>query len=294
MAKKPAPEQKAPESKPAPKAALPDRSTILKSLGLRIGLPLVAGWLVAAFVNHWIAYAVVGALTVAAAGLVLWSLRRLEGSRKVADILGGADVTDKEGRKSALEKLDEMKEGGLAKTLAKSQLLAADDPEAALRELETVDLKKALPAEADQVRFQRALIHLTRAEVDLARQLVDGIDLSRHEDPKTRGAMGSVIAEAWGRSGQAKKAKETLDLFDPADPVYADVALQIFRARAFVFASLNDTKAMKAALRKLASENPQYLGVFLQKRVHPLLEKEAKQMFMQSGAAPKRKVQYQR
>ncbi len=292
MAKQPS--QAPSEPKPAAKPAVPDRGAIMRSLGLRLGLPLLAIWLVAVFVNHWGAYALAGTLTVAAAGLVVWSLRRLGSSREVANILESTNVADKEGRKAALEKLDEMKRGGLAKTLAKSQLLAADDPEAALRELETVDLKKALPAEADQVRFQRALIHLTRGEVDLARQLVDGIDLSRHEDPKNRAAMGAVVAEAWGRSGQAKKAKETLELFDPSDATYAEVALQLHRARAFVFASLNDTKAMKSALRRLAADNPQYLGVFLQKRVHPLLEKEARQMFMQSGAAPKRKMQYQR
>ena len=52
-------------------------------------------------------------------------------------------------------------------------------------------------------------------------------------------------------------------------------------------------KAMKTALRKLAKENPQYLSGFLMKKVHPLLEREAKQMLLQSGAVP-RKMQIKR
>jgi hypothetical protein len=105
--------------------------------------------------------------------------------------------------------------------------------------------------------------------------------------------MSAVVAEAWGRSGQAKKAKDTLELFDPEDATFAEIRPQIWRAHAFVSAALQDTKQMRRALRKLAAENPQYLAIFLAKKVHPLLEREAKQMLVQSGAVP-RKVKYQR
>ena len=53
-------------------------------------------------------------------------------------------------------------------------------------------------------------------------------------------------------------------------------------------------KQVRRALRKLAAENPQFLSLFLVKRVHPLLAQEAKQMYLKSGAAPQRRMQYQR
>ena len=40
--------------------------------------------------------------------------------------------------------------------------------------------------------------------------LVDAIDLSRQQDPKARAMMGSVVAEAWARTGQGKKAADTI------------------------------------------------------------------------------------
>jgi MoxR-like ATPase len=285
------------DEKPAPASAkpvMPQSGEVLKSLGIRLGLPLLAAWIIAGFVNHWIGYAVVGSITAAAGGLAFWAWRRLEKTKAVANILGAIEPTDKAGRQAAIEKLDkDFKKGDLAATFAKSQLMMQDDPDAALRELETIDLAKALPAEADQARFQRALIHLTRGEVDAARKLVDPIDLTRHEDARSRAMIGAVVAEAWGRTGQAKRAKDTLELFDPEDASFADIRPQLWRARAFVYASLNDMKQVRRALKKLSAENPQYLSIFLVKKVHPLLEKEAKQMLMASGAVPRRQ-QYSR
>ena len=292
MAKKS--DETAASSTPPKALAAPVGADVMKSLALRLGLPIVAGWLVAAFINHWIAYSVVGAVTVAAAGLAVWALRRLQKTRAVADILGAVSPTDKAGRKAAIEKLDkDFKKGDLAATFARAQLMMQDDPDAALRELESIDLTKGLPVEADQARFQRALIHLTKGEVDAARKLVDAIDLSRHEDVKQRAMIGAVVAEAWGRSGQAKKARDALELYDPEEAGFAEIRPQLWRARAFVYAALNDMKQVRRALKKLTAENPQYLSIFLVKRVHPLLEKEAKQMLQQSGAMPRR-VQYQR
>jgi thiol:disulfide interchange protein len=44
-------------------------------------------WLVAAFFNAWWGYALAGALSVVAGGVVYWGWRRTERSLKVADIL---------------------------------------------------------------------------------------------------------------------------------------------------------------------------------------------------------------
>lgn len=281
-----------PPSVDAKKPTMPSERQILRDVGLRLGLPVIAGWLIAAFFNHWIGYTIAGVLTAAAVGVTLWALRRLSRTKAVANILGDAKLDDKEGRKAALDKLEGFDKGDLAAALARAQLLMQDDPDRALTVLEGIDVSKALPAEADQVRFQRALIHLSKGEVDKARALVDHIELSRQEDAKARAVMAAVVAEAWGRTGQAKKAKETLDLFDANDASLGEMSLQLWRARAFVSAALNDMKTAKHALRKLSEQNPQYLGVFVQKRVHPLLAKEATDMLKRSGVIPQQKMQF--
>lgn len=294
MAKKSVPAVKPAVAAASSRPAI-DPNEILKNLAIRLGLPVLALWLVAAFVNHWAGWAAAGLVTAAAVGMVVWSMRRIQRSQKVAGILEGADLTTKEGRQAAIAQLDaDAKGGDLASTFAKAQLLMQEDPDQALAVLESLDLTKLMPAEADQARSQRAMLHLVRGEVDRARALVDAVDLTRHEDKKTRAMMGVVIAEAWARSGQARKALTTLDLVRAKDGEEEVVELrpQVLRAEAFAYAALNDTKGMRKALRALNAENPQYLTGFLMKKVgvHPLLEKEAKQLLIQSGTV-QRKVQ---
>jgi len=50
-------------------------------------------------------------------------------------------------------------------------------------------LSKAMANVADEARGQRAMIHLMLDEVPPARDLVDGIQLSRHQDAKSRFAQ---------------------------------------------------------------------------------------------------------
>lgn len=268
---------------------------VIRSLAIRLGLPILAVWMLAAFANRWWGYALAGVLTALAAAVVGWGWQRTVRTRKVADILQSVDPSSKEGRKAALEKLEAAGLGGdVGATLARAQLTMQDDPDKALRELETVDLGKVLPAEADQIRFQRAMIHLLRGETDRARQLVDLIDLSRHEEAKARAIMAAVIAEAWARTGQARKGKTLLEPYKVDDPAYAELRPQMLRAQAFASAALNDTKEMRKVLKRLASDNPQYLMAFLQKKVHPLLTQEARMILMQSGAMPqpRQRVRY--
>lgn len=275
-------------------AAPPGTNELFRTLGLRLGLPLAGLWIFIIWWNSWIGYLLGGALTAAAVGFALWIFRRLRGTQQVANILQKAQGADKEGRKAALGELDAaFKKDDVAAALARAQLLVQDDPERALEVLQSVDLTKSMPAEADQVRVQRAMLHLVRGEVDRARPLADAIELTRTEDSGSRAALAAVVAEAWARSGQAKKAITTLDVFNADDEALGDVRWQLWRARAFAHASTNDPKLMRRALKKLAAHNPQFLAGFLGKKVHPLLEREARQMLMQSGVVP-RKVQFQR
>jgi hypothetical protein len=65
----------------------------------------------------------------------------------------------------------------------------------------------------------------------------------------------------------------------------------MWRARAFAYAGQGDAKGVARALKKLAEVNPQLLGMFLgTKRVHPMLQQEAKQLLSRSGAVPRKFV----
>jgi hypothetical protein len=103
--------------------------------------------------------------------------------------------------------------------------------------------------------------------------------------------FATIAGEAWGRTGQAKKAVELLDLFNPEDTEFSEMRVQMWRARAFASAGAGDMKAASRALRRLLEISPQLLGMFVAaKRVHPMLAQEAKQLFMRSGAAPRKMV----
>jgi hypothetical protein len=269
----------------------------LKSIGLRLGVPLLVLWIGAFVLQGWIPKAVVGVITLALAGLSLWAVRFAKRSRAVAEIVRDADSP--EARKQAIEKLDaDFKKDDTAAVFAKAQLQMQEDPRQALATLETIKLEKVLAPVADEARVQRAMIHLLLGETDEARDLADGVDLNRHKEPKTRAMMASIVGEAWARSGKAKKAVEMLETFDPDDAAFADLRPQLLRSRAFAYAWASNSKQMKQTLQRLSRLNPQYLSGFITRKkmpggvspkgVHPMLEKEAYEMVMRSGIVSRR------
>jgi hypothetical protein len=272
----------------------------LRAMLLRLGLPVLALWVLGACIagvssTAWIRSASLGLpalVTLLAIGIVLWGLAQAKKARTVAGLIGKA--TSAEDRKDAIAKLEQQyKKSDPAAVFAKAQLQLQEDPQAALKTLEQIELAKVMPNVADEARAQRAMIHLLLGQVALARPLVDGIDLKRHEDVRSRAMMVAVISEAWARSGQAKRATETLALFDPDEATLEQVRPQLWRASAYASAYTDDPRAMKRALRKMLEIEPRMLAGFLGKKTHPLLQKEAKRMLEQSGAIP-RKVVYQR
>jgi hypothetical protein len=300
--KKPSPktlrEELISKQKQAPLPADPLSPQALKPLAWRIGLPVLGAWILAFVLHGPIPKIIVGVLTLALAGVLAWALRWARRSRAVAEIV--RDVGDSpEARKEALEKLDaDFKKDDTAAIFAKAQLLMQEDPRAALKVLEQINLDKVLAPVADQARANRAMLHLILGETDEARQLVDNIDMSRHKEAKERATMAAITGEAWARTGQAKKAVELLETLDVDDDVYAELRPQLLRARAFAYAWASDTKQMKQTLRRLSQLNVQYLMGFITKKknpagvsprgVHPLLEKEAFEMVARSGAVPRR------
>jgi hypothetical protein len=272
----------------------------LKSMLFRLAIPVVGAWVVlglaAAVVSSTTVKAILIAIpaivTILAAVLVVWALRQAKKARGVASIMSNVETA--EDRKQALAQLDaSFKKNDPAAVFAKAQLELQEDPRKALTTLEQIDLNKVLGTIADEARTQRALIHLTLGEVSLARQLVDNVDLKRHQDPKSRAMMAAVAAEAWARSGDAKRGLETLGLFDPEEATYDQLRPQLYRAYAYAYAHASDIKGVRRVLKRLLAQDVRLLGGFMVKKTHPLLQKEAKKMLEQSGQVP-RKMMIQR
>lgn len=272
----------------------------LKKLIVRLSIPVVGAWVVGGLVasvvysdtGKAVALGVPALVTVVLAGIVVWALRQAKRARGVASIL--SKVESAEDRRAALAELEtQYKKRDPAAVFARAQLELQEDPRRALETLETIDLGKVMAPVADEARAQRAMIHLMLGEVSAARPLADGIELTRHQEPKVRAMMASVIAEAWARSGQAKRAMETLNLFDPEDPEYEQLRPQLWRAFAYAYAHTSNTKGMRRALKKMLEIDIRLLGSFLMKKTHPLLQKEAKKLVEQSGQVP-RKMMVQR
>lgn len=293
-------ESKAPEvgvSQPPVKVESPLGADQLKGMAGRLLIPVLGAWLVGGLVAGFsqtttvrvIAISIPVLITALAVAVVVWALRQSKKAQGVASILSG--VESAEDRKAALAQLDAgYKKNDPTAVFARAQLEMQDDPKKALSTLEQIDLNKVMASVADETRAQRAMIHLTLGDVGPARQLVDNIELSRHREPKTRAMLTAVCSEAWARSGNAKKAVETLALIDPEDVEYEKLRPQLYRAQAYGFAYSNDFKSMRRALKKLMTIDVRLLGGFMMKRSHPLLQKEAKLLVEQSGAVPRKMV----
>jgi hypothetical protein len=267
----------------------------LKKIYLRIGIVVAVVWVIAliipgSLVTWWIPKAVAGVVTLVGAGVSLWLDRYVKKTMALGAILKGAE--SEEGRKAALEQIEaKFKKKDTQAVIAKAQLQMQDDPRAALATLEAVNLDKELGPIAGQIRAMRAMIHLTIGETQEARALADKLDLGKQQEPKTRVMFAAVASEAWARSGQGQKAVDTLDLFNPDAPDMGELRAQLWRSRAFAYAATNDTKGIARAVKKLAEINPHLLGMFVgQKKIHPLLEREAKQTVMRMGIVPRKMV----
>lgn len=263
----------------------------LKKIYIRVGVVAAVVWVIAFIVPGPIPKVVAGGASALAIGVMLWLDRYVKKTMKLGALLKGADT--EQGRKQALERIDsEFKKGDTQAVIAKAQLQMQDDPRAALATLEAVNVDKELAPVAGQLRAMRAMLHLTLGETAEARALADKLELGKQQEPKTRVMFATVAGEAWARSGAGRKAVDTLDLFNPDAPENAEMRAQMWRARAFAYAAVNDTKGIARALKKLADINPHLLGMFLppQKKVHPLLEREAKQMVMRLGVVPRKMV----
>ncbi len=270
-------------AKPGGKPAGPRAPEIdPKTIATRVGLPLAAVWLIALFVRQKWMFAIAGVITAVLAGVVLFAWTYMRKNKRVASIVG--EATTKEAREEAIARIDkEFKKDDTAAVFAKAQLQMHEDPRAALATLEAIDLKKVMNNVADEARAQRAMLHLMLGEPQEARTLVDPIDLGRHQDTRQKATIAAVVCEAWARTGQAKRAKDILDLFDVNDATLGEVRPGLLRAVVFTHGALDDIKSARSAMHQLAKTDPRIVAGFAQKGVHPLLVQEAKKILERAG-----------
>ena len=236
----------------------------------------------------WVGIGVVAALTLAAAGFGIYVWRLTSKQRVILDIMKSA--TDPEARKRAIEELGAGGDHDAMKSVAKAQLLAATDPNEALKVLEGVDLKKAPVVVQDEVRAQLALLYLRGNRTRDARTLADEMRLDRQPNAKAKAFYAAVMAESFARTGAADEAKKLLETYVEDDPAYADVRPMLLRAQVFTSLQLKKRGLAKKAMDTLAEIEPGMLAAFMVKGTQPEIIQLAKQTLASSGYAPKMKM----
>jgi hypothetical protein len=248
-------------------------------------------WVTAFIAKPWFGWwgvGVVGVLTLVAAGFGLYVWRMTTKQRAILDIMKSA--TDPEGRQRALEALGAGGDSDAMKAVAKAQLLAASDPNEALKVLEGIDLKKAPMVVQDEVRAQLVLLYLRSNRVRDARTVADEIRLDRQPNAKAKAFYAAVMAEAFARTNAAEEAKKLLDTYSDEDPAYAEVRAMLLRAQVFTSVQLKKRGLAKKAMDTLAEVEPGMLAALMVKGTQPEIIQLAKQTLSQAGFAPKMKI----
>jgi hypothetical protein len=255
-----------------PQAGIPRRTWII------IGAITAAVWAFALNTGNTILISIVGALTVVLAGVLIWALRTIRKHRSTVSLLQGA-VASPEARREALAKLSEGKDAkSPTNVFARAQLLAADEPEAALKLLGTIELRNYHPSMQDDVSLLQTQLCLRLGRTADARKAADLMNLDNPQRKEIRPLAATIVAEAWARAGKPKEALALLDTVELPKKDAEQIALQIRVARIFARFAANQRGPARAELSALADEDPNQLGRFVlpQFRVHPELQKLAR------------------
>jgi len=220
-------------------------------------------------------------------GVVGWALLQLRKQRGLIGLLRGA-ADSPEARRDALAKLDAQKDANEpVNVFARAQLLAADDPKAALKLLETVPMSKFHAAMQDDVALLLAQLYLGVGRTQDARKAADTINVDNPERKEVRAMAAAIISEAWARTGKPKEALALLDTIELPKKDAAQLATQIRVVRVFAKFAANQRGPARTELQQLADEDVNNLGRFLmpQFRVHPELQKLARAVLEQHPQA---------
>ena len=243
-----------------------------------IGVVTAAVWAFAFQTGSTVLLIIVGVLTAILAGVLIWAFRMIRKQRSLVGMLQGATESP-EARREALAKLSEGKDASSPQKLfARAQLLAQDDPKAALKLIEPMSLDKFPGPMQDDVSLLKAQLYLSFGRTQDARKCADSMNLDNPDRKEIRPYAAGVVAEAWGRTGKSKEALALLDTVEVPKKNGEQVAIQLRIARVFAKFASGQRGPARAELTSLADEDPNYLGKFLapQFRVHPELQKLAR------------------
>lgn len=260
---------------------------IKKKTLITIAVVTLAVWAFAVQTGSTVLMIVVAVLTALLLGVVGWALLQLRKQRGLIGLLRGA-ADSPEARREALAKLDAQKDANEpVNVFARAQLLAADDPKAALKLLETVPTAKFHAAMQDDVALLLAQLYLGVGRTQDARKAADTINVDNPERKEVRSMAAAIISEAWARTGKPKEALALLDTIELPKKDAAQIATQIRVVRVFAKFAANQRGPARTELQQLADEDVNNLGRFLmpQFRVHPELQKLARAVLEQHPQA---------
>ena len=285
------------EAPPADAPAAPPAAAaggIPRKTWLWIGGITLAVWAFAINTGNTVVLIIVGTLTAVLIGVLFWAMRTIRKHRSTVSLLQGA-VASPEARRDALAKLSEGKDANTPTNLfARAQLMAADDPQGALKLLGSVELKTYHPSMQDDVSLLQTQLYLSLGRTADARKTADVMNLDNPQRKEIRPLAATIVAEAWARTGKPKEALALLDTIELPKKDGEQIAMQARVARIFARFAARQRDRARAELASLAEDDPNQLGRFVlpQFRVHPELQKLARSVF-ESHPGARRQIKAQ-
>ncbi len=270
-----------------PKAQVVQAGGVSKKRLIIIVLVTAAAWAFAISTGSLIVQIIVGVLTIALLALMVISFRMLRKQKRVVSLLQGSTASP-EARKDALAKLAEGKDADSPTSIfARAQLQAQDDPDAALRLLDRVELKAYPPQMQDDVSILRVQLCLGTGRTQEARKSADMINIDNPQRANMKAMSSAIIAEAWARTGKSKDALALIENIEYPKENREQIEIQVRISRIFARFASNQRGAARNELNALANENPDYLGKFVmpQFKVHPELQKLARSVLQSHPSA---------
>ena len=277
------------EAAPPSDAPAVPQPAIPKKTFVYIALIFAALWGFAIYTGSLVVEIIVGVLTAIVIGLLLYALRMVKKQRGLIDTLQGATQSP-EARREALAKLEEGKDANAPTNIfARAQLMAQDDPKAALALLDKQELKTFPAAMQDDVAILKTQLYLGMGRTQDARKVAETINLDNPSRKEVRTMAAVIVAEAFARTGKPKEALALVDSIEPPKKDAEQILVQARVVKVFAKFAMNQRPAARAELVALADEDVNYLGRFLmpQFKVHPELQKLARQVLEANPAARK-------
>lgn len=277
-----------PAAEPAPAADAAAAGGIKRKNLIVIAVVVLLAWAFAINTGSTVLIVIVGVLTALVLGVLVWAFRVIRKQQRMVRLLQGA--TTSEARRDALAALEKSKDAGSPTNLfARAQLLASDDPKAALAMLEPLELKTFPPAMQDDVALLKTQLLLGFGRTADARKVADSMNLDNPARKEVRALAASIVAEAWARTGKSKDALALLETIEVPKQNAEQIQVQIRVARAFAKFAAGSRGAARNELAALANEDVNLLSRFLapQFRVHPELQKLARSVYEAHPAARK-------